>query len=771
MKFGRIRDFQDLMDTRYGAGSPKPKRFSGGIESLLHGYYGAAPKRSGCKDGRKQARVHAMSFDGDMKCLKQRRKKPAAGASVYPMSRSFSEGAVAPTMPPAGDVSGLPDADRARQEQLLDLFAPDAGQAPAEPAPPGTQPPLLAPAPPPVPPLPPSAVTPPPQPMPVLPTPPTPPPVMPPPPDPLAADPPTAKAASEDEFLADMQAILSGQKAYDPFNKTLTDRHGVGRPADARADPPAPPRGQPAPRIPAAGDGHDIFQRIAQSMEYAGAYDLGPIELENRFAEFDRNIEDQKPKTMPTNEAPVSTSPVPPEPMPVAPQAPEPPRPAEIGQDIRDVPVPTTFPEAPMPPAEQVFPDTGGREAPTVPPVPLGIASSDYAEPFYASGEHIRAGDGLYPHGLVVGQKPGLAFSYGDLVAMADLFKSPEQMMAASVAELSNVKGLLNADLAHYSPGGSAKPAPGSSEWEWATKKRYLRLAEDNYDHFAPNLLFPSEKFAASVGAHSDHKQEWEKYHKQALAEVAKLKPGLDPALTYNRWPLIVNAFGDHYLTDAFSAGHVINKAAIMGLFRANFYSGGKLTKDGEAFLETVAKLAWKGRLAQKFSALETAEPVFLWWNPNIDSPGMFARVLKGIANQEVDKVANLAVKCVHDKLNKEGLEVTNGLGATPWRLTGDGYLTEQTLKAMQAAVKQSVADILDPAARQPGFDPKPFLARTWAHVPQLTPKSTDYLRKDIPTFIHTSSVRLASAAADIIYGEADTLIKELVARNKLKPA
>jgi hypothetical protein len=344
-------------------------------------------------------------------------------------------------------------------------------------------------------------------------------------------------------------------------------------------------------------------------------------------------------------------------------------------------------------------------------------------------------------------------------------------MMNASVDELAKIKGLLNADIAHYAPGGRANPAPGSEQWEWATKGRYLRLAEDNYEHFAPNILFRDAKFISSVSRHGDHKNAWEKYHLRALREVAALKPGLDPDLTHNQSPLIVNAFGDHFLTDAFSSGHVINKAAVMDLFKANFYSGGKLSKAGEQFLETVAKLAFKGKLAEKFSVLETYDPKLLWWNPNIDSPGMFAKLLIGIANAEPDKVANLAVKALHDKLNEEGIEVTNGLGAAPWRLTGDGHLTEATLLVMQAAVKQSVANILDPAARQPGFAPAPFLARVWAHVPQLTQKSLDYLRAQVPSFINTNSVWLSGASAEILHNEVDTLISELLQRKILKPA
>jgi hypothetical protein len=591
---------------------------------------------------------------------------------------------------------------------------------------------------------------------------------------------PSAKA-SEDEFLADMKAIMSGQKMYDPVSKTLTDRHGITPPPEAREDPPAPPSSQPPPEIPPAGAGHDIFQRIAQSMEYAGAYDLGSVELDNRFAQFDEAADKRRPKRA----ADAGPAGIQPPPVPTVSPPPPPPESKldQFNADLHDMLARPSVPEPP-PSLDRYFPDSVPA-APIAAPVPmLAHESTDYAEPLYASGEHVRAGEGLYPHALVIGQKPGLAFSYGEIIAMADLFETVDEMMAAPVGELSKIKGLLNADVAHYAPGGRSNPAPGSSEWEWVTSHRkpgktYLGLAEDNYEHFAPLILFPTARAIKFADRQRHHKKAWEDHHVRALGEVAKLKPGLDPALKYNTWPLIINAFGDHFLTDAFSSGHLVNRAEIMDLFATNFYSGSKLTKAGESFIGTVAKLAFKGRVAEKFSELETFDPFDRWWNvfnwnPNIDTVGAFTALLIQVANQAPEKMQILAIKALHDKLNKEGIEVTNGLGAVPWVLKGDGHLIETdatTLKVMQAAVKQSVANIVDPAARQPGFDPKPFLARVWAYVPQLTQQSLSYLRAQVPNFINPNSVWLAGAAAELIHDEVDTLIKELLDRKKLKPA
>jgi len=576
--------------------------------------------------------------------------------------------------------------------------------------------------------------------------------------------------ATEAEFMADMQAIFSGQKSYDPMNKRMIDRHGINSPPEAASDPVPPPPSQPQPNVSGLPEAHDdIFQRIAQSMEYAGGYDLGSVDLENRFASFDRADETKRAK-MPKHAK--AAGPAMPMPNPNLRSGGIPNLGDLLGQAdaVRG--------QASPPPSSGHGGAAGGggvySPAPDILPGVSRASSNtlpDYAEPFYGTGEHVRSGSNLYPNQLNVGQAPGVIFSYGEIIAMADLFATVDQMQAASAAELQGIKAQIQRSLAHYSPGTMPRPTdPDTEDWRRVTGGRYLRLAEDNYEHFAPNVLFRSDAFASSVSRHGDHKSAWEIYHLRAIREVQAMNLGPADPLKSN-WPLVVNAFGDHFLTDAFAAGHIFNKAAISDLFTANFYSGGKLTGAGEAFMKTVANKAFRGALADKFSVLETGEPYFLWWNPNINSASRFADLLIGIANAEREKIANLAVKALHDKLNKGGIEVTNGLGATPWLLTGDDHLTTKSLGYMQAAVQASVANILDPAIRVQGFVPGPHLAKVWAHVPILTPASADWLRRLAPTFINPSSGELADAASNLLFNEVDQLIKELLDRKILQKA
>jgi hypothetical protein len=770
MRRSTYTSFEDLVAGHYGdkAGGEKGRGRSRGpasMEDLLDGYYGAATPPPPPKPKPAVAASLSLRANDPHEVLPQRLRGRVPAQSTA-RARPFSSDAAAP--PERPNESPWPADPPILDENGVDLAAPAPIQPPEYKAPEIKAPEYKPPPIPSAPEAPPFAI----------------------PEPPSAPVGPTGAApmsyerrssssdgeergpdgATEAEFMADMQAILSGQKSYDPLNKKMVDRHGVNPPPEAASNPVPPPPSQPPPNVSGPPEAHDIFQRIAQSMEYAGGYDLGSVDLENRFASFDQADEAKRTKK------------------PQHAKSPRPPSPGGPGAIAGTGGIPdlgdllgqadaVRRQATPPPGAVHGGVDTGGEDFfpdfDNLPGVsrPSSLTPPSYAQPFYGTGEHVRTGGALYVNQLNVGQTPGVNFSYGEIIAMADLFASVDQMQAASVDELQAVRTEVQRSLTHYSPGPMPRPEdPDTKDWGRVTGGRYLRLAEDNYNHFAPNVLFRSEAYASSASRHGDHKSAWESHHLRAIREVQAMNLGPGDALRTN-WPLVINAFGDHFLTDAFAAGHIFNKAAISGLFKANFYTGGKLTGAGEAFMKTVASKAFRGPLADKFSVLETYEPYLLWWNPNINSASRFADLLIGIANAEPEKIANLAVKVLHDKLNKGGIEVTNGLGAKPWLLTGDDHLTTTSLGYMQAAVQASVANILDPAIRVAGFVPGPHLAKVWAHVPVLTAASADWLRKLAPTLIHPGSGELADAASNLLFKEVDELIKELLDRKILQKA
>jgi len=186
---------------------------------------------------------------------------------------------------------------------------------------------------------------------------------------------------------------------------------------------------------------------------------------------------------------------------------------------------------------------------------------------------------------------------------------------------------------------------------------------------------------------------------------------------------------------------------------------------------------AFVGEVRRRFSALETTNyPVCAWgwclrWHPNINSVDRFRSLLVAAAEQEPEKVANFAVKALHDKLNREGIEVTNGAGDGTWTLTGDGYMNAKTLAVMRKAVQASVANVLDRTVPAGIRDFTPYWDKVWKYVPRLTPASQTRLTALVREYTSPTSTALSTAAAEVIRGQVDSLINVLLREGKLKPA
>jgi Papain-like cysteine protease AvrRpt2 len=408
----------------------------------------------------------------------------------------------------------------------------------------------------------------------------------------------------------------------------------------------------------------------------------------------------------------------------------------------------------------------------------LGIA---YAPPLssalYDTGEHVLAGEQAYALPLRVGPDPGVPFTYGELVAMPDLYGSVAEMMRASSDELTALKALIDQSAAFYrGHKADQKLNVGDDQWENATGHRYLRLAEDNYEHFSsPWVVDPS----AGSAVHGDNHSAWEAHHRWALEEAHRLAMAPENAAStfVPEWPLIINAFGDHFLTDAFSAGHLINKDVVLAAVQSRFYSGDSLASAAGDFLDRVAQEAFVGDVAAKFSELETYDPIEIWgfplWRPDIDSVSRFRRMLTEFATQEPGKFGNVMVKLLHDHLNENGVTVSNQAGDPPWLLTGDYFLNDISLSVMRRAVARSAQNVIDVAdSRQPGPPDVAVAAdQVWRFVPQLPPESRATVSGLTQDFTDPTSRTLSSAVAAMIRTKVDAIIQGLLAEHKLRRA
>jgi hypothetical protein len=422
--------------------------------------------------------------------------------------------------------------------------------------------------------------------------------------------------------------------------------------------------------------------------------------------------------------------------------------------------------------------------APSALKLSLTRRAQAYAEPLFDTGEHVLTGGDLYPDQLLVGQSPGVLFSYGELISMGDLYETAEDMMKADVTELGRLKKLIDRSTEYYRGGKRDKSLDvGDDEWDAATggddthQGRYLKLAEENYNHFSPNTIF-TDSVAQSIWRQTN-KPTWEMYHRQAIkaAQEMALDPQNQNVSYVPVYPLIVNAFGDHFLTDAFSSGHLINKELIIAYFKANFFSGDSLNDDADAFFERVADEAWEHpEVSGEFSKLEDTKwarwhGIPLPFHADIDSPGRFKILLTKAAEQEPERIGNFVVKAIHDKLNKDGIEVVNAAGDGPWTLFGDGHLDPTTLAIMRKAVQQSVDNINDPSILASNIDFDTYFDKVWRFVPRLTTASAPIFKQLVREYTDPKSRILSTAAAQLIKDKVKEMTTVLVSEHHLRKA
>jgi hypothetical protein len=661
------------------------KRFAE-FDQLVGGYYGTGVPMP---DPRRGVQDLLSTYYG------KPATRPARGVPTPSVSLSLGcdDGEVLPQREKSAPAANGSAAALDFEEYVIEVAspsAPDMPDAPATPAPP--------PAPSPPPPAPePRAM-----------------------PDPEPASAPLSH--DEADIMSEIQSIISAGKNY--------NRQAAEAPARNGGD-----------RTPYA-DGHAIFDRIAQSMQHANAYDLGTVDLENRFAAFDRH-EDQK-RRAPTGTAATPAKPAHP-------------------------PVPTS----------DFMADLDAITArPTPPPM---------SRPLYDTGEHVMAGNGLYAERLRAGKGASVPLSYGQIIAMCDLYATVDDLFDADPAELNRLKTLIVRSTAFYEgKRGNSALDVSNEEWDAATGGRYLKLADGNYEHFSPPTVAMG---AGQKTVHGNNRQQWEYYHRRAIEDAQQeyLRSSATTSPFFER-ALVINAFGDHFLTDAFSAGHLINKEVLIARYKSAFYKGNDLSDAGKKFFESVADKAWVGDVAARFSKLETYDRPVIWgflplpWHPNIDSASRFATVLKEAAKQQPDRVGNLIVKALHDYLNEHGIEVTNGAGDGTWVLPGDGTLAVGTgaltpadlaknLTIMRRAVQQSIDQVNSPAIRVSNLQYQPLFDAVWRNVPHLTPASQGQMTALIADYSNSGSATLVQAAARIVTEQLQAFIKLLIQEHKLRPA
>ncbi|HST20352.1 MAG TPA: DUF4157 domain-containing protein [Blastocatellia bacterium] len=352
----------------------------------------------------------------------------------------------------------------------------------------------------------------------------------------------------------------------------------------------------------------------------------------------------------------------------------------------------------------------------------------------------------------------GVELEYGVVIAMGDLFESPEQLAKASPDEIKELARLIKRER-------DTGKLVTTQQWEVATHGRYLKLASENVPHFAPQAA-GRVKLSAAGAAASNHQAEWQKHHLAAIN--ASIEGNKDKAL-------MLNAFGDHFLTDAFAAGHLINKPDVMELFKEQLKldsKGKEFTTESKKFFDDVANDAFTGGVASEFSQYEAAESYAAGWHPNINSASRFSALLQEIHKVKPDLVANAVAKGVHDKLNTlpGGLPVENAMGDS-WNLSGDVVLNDATRNIARKAVAQSQLNIISVYNLIGPINTATMFKRVWDYTPRPNVAGLKQLSGEVNKGVDINNTDLKKAVVNLIQSNYLLIIDGLVKLDKLRKA
>lgn len=385
-----------------------------------------------------------------------------------------------------------------------------------------------------------------------------------------------------------------------------------------------------------------------------------------------------------------------------------------------------------------------------LPPPPRTLAR-------FESGEHAQAGGARK---ITIN---GVEFDEGDVIALGDFYETPEAMQKAPKAELEKLRDLIHRDREHFEGQMGAK-AVTNPEWAKVTEGRpksdqYLELAKRNDAHFAPRKT-------TTGAAGTDNKSKWEEIHGQAAVQVVAHIAGGGKGVPAEA--LATNAFAGHFLTDAFSVGHIVHKDDVMAKAKDMW---GKQTETsglifGESkFTKGVAKKVLGDSTVKKL--LTGKELKLADWGDITEQ--RFSELIWQMQKKKPDQFFQAFARVVHDELNQsvkdpaKGIEVTNDRG-DKWLLAGDETLgsSPKTLEMMRAAMEESVKNLEVIAAGHNSPVMTDHFARVWGLVPRPTKTGEERLNKVVDTLTDANKQEAIDAFANLAIVQMPTAISEL---------
>lgn len=388
----------------------------------------------------------------------------------------------------------------------------------------------------------------------------------------------------------------------------------------------------------------------------------------------------------------------------------------------------------------------------------------------FEAHEHAGAGDKAAGSGkFTIGEAPNeVVLTSGEVNALADLYGTLDDLKKADHAELLKLRDLVRQQQAD--PKSVSEKA-----WDEASGGRYTRLNLANSPHFAP-----SRKPAGSGSTGPDNRSTWRSYYRAALAQAKECKrlsqigeaatdtgiqnQALAEAELAKQEAQLQNAFGEHYLMDAFSAGHLFSKQDALDAMQAKLNG---LGKDALAQLfNSVATAVWASQSAT--ISRYQGKAYWAWWDLN--SADRFKSVLEGVYEDEDGKEAlkSAVVKAAHDKLDTDGVEVRNAFAT--WLLKGDKTLASspETQHWINEALEASRKDLEIVATTLVGAPDDQLIAGIESYLPEPTAPSAKMI-EDLVASVTDPQGAMAASISAVAGREIDALLSAIEAKGKIR--
>jgi hypothetical protein len=383
-------------------------------------------------------------------------------------------------------------------------------------------------------------------------------------------------------------------------------------------------------------------------------------------------------------------------------------------------------------------------------------------------------------------RKSGVELGYDEIVALGDFYPSDDAMHNAPREELTNAEGTGVLDVIRAEVRGRRKglDAAYQKATQWRDVVRYDRLGkrlgtEGEFElGFTPTPAKPEpgtpgtsylELAKSDIHFARENRATWEKGHNDAVdkADRARLERDGTKRRDLENDAYTTNALADHFLTDAFAAGHLIYKSQFRKV-AAEF-----VEQNHDKIVDAVAHslvrdhrgavfelVSWKVRKIPVLGSLPILGGLFgliggaFAWLATFLVPGFVENRVKNVIldlEKRPDQkglLVNLASKVAHDHYNRQGVEVVNQRGDR-WRTFGDENLNRSstTWQLLSLAVLRSRADVAETLrSRRP-----PDILDAWSYVP-IPPAGIDK--------------EAVSTAIELMLRPRDNPVAHLFARN-----